>query len=147
MHKNVITVWEQDDCSNNTQERPSTMEDSQYLGLSSCCCPSSSASTSTAASSALPSPVEELTEFDLTTRNSGSGRTSSRASPDTSIDGDNDDPLPVSSIILGGGVFVSLVDNATRSRPGRPRFIHIPTSTSTGSPIQPSRVSAVRQTC
>lgn len=84
------------------------MEDSQYLTLGypaslSQCCPSSSASTST---SALASPVSELTEFDLSTRNGGS----SRASPDTSVDGDSDGPLPVSSIILGGGVFVSALE-------------------------------------
>lgn len=116
MSKNVISLPSlrslsiNDDGDEQKQARSkagsSKMEVSQFLTLSypdtsAQCCPSSSASTST---SAVASPVSELTEFDLSTRNGGS----SRASPDTDVDGDSDGPLPVSSIILGGGVFVSL---------------------------------------
>jgi hypothetical protein len=108
MSKNVIRPstevdWKQQQMKSG-ESHSARMEDSQYLTTGyGQCCPSSSASTSTS-TSALPSPVSELTEFDLSTRNGGS----SRASPDTSVDGDSDEPLPVSSIILGGGVFVSV---------------------------------------
>lgn len=111
MDKNVITekqniVLSRPPSSHQHQQQHRVMEEThQYLSLGYApCCPPSSASTST---SALPSPASELAEFDLSsTRNGGS----SRASPDTSIDGDGGDDavLPLSSIILGGGVFVSL---------------------------------------